>query len=315
MKKFFKIVSIALLATLPLAACMDSHDDPNTDDYVITNPDTLGPVNTTILDVKQKFCASSAGAQFVRNNSNFFSKVSEDLIIEGVVVGNDISGNLYQTLLIRDIDEEKGTDQCIQVAIQNTCLYPYFPLGQRIRVNVKDLYAGCYSKVPKIGEPYFTSSGNEALGPMKMAVCKQRVCLIGKPDPDAPELVPVDFTAPGVKLPKQNYENTPMLAKVRGLIAEVQGNKANKADIGEKSGEAEPLPKIYAPEALYEAGYGVDRTIQLTGGNTKVTLRTSTQNAVSYTLIPEDERVYTGMFTYYNDWQIVVRDTADIALP
>ncbi len=311
MKKHFSLILLAVGALL-LPSCMDNVDDPNTDDYLITSPVSVGEVNATILDVKTKFCASSAGAEYVRNQSNFFSKVKEDLVIEGVVVANDVSGNLYQTLLIRNIDETAGTDQCIQVAIQNTCLYPFFPLGQRIRVNVTGLYAGCYSKVPKIGEPYITSNGNEALGPMKMPVCKQNVQLIGLPNPNAPELIPVDYTAGNVSLPTQNYKNSPMFAKVRGVIKEVQGNNKDKQDVGELSGEKEPLPKIYAPECLYDAGYGVDRTIKLTGSSKTVTIRTSTQNEVAYTVIPEDERIYTGMFTYYSGWQIVVRDLKDI---
>ncbi len=103
-----------------------------------------------------------------------------------------------------------------------------------------------------------------------------------------------------------------MLAKVRGVIKEVQGSNKDKRDEGELSAEKEPLPKIYAPECLYDLGYCVNRTILLTGSSKEVTLRTSTQNEVAYTVIPEDERTYTGMFTYYNGWQIVVRDLKDI---
>lgn len=310
MKKIFSILLCGCLSAFTLTSCMDEHDDPNTDDLLITSPVSIGEVNTTILDVKTKYCASSSGAEFVRNSSNFFSKVTEDLIIEGVAVGNDISGNLYQTVLLRNIDSAAGTDQCIVLAVKNTCLYPYFPLGQRLKVNLKGLYAGCYSKVPKIGQPYYTSNGNMALGPMLIQMCATNVELVGKPDLNAPELVPVDFSSGN--LPAENYKNAPMLATVKGTVQEVQGAKATEREKGELSGDYEPLPKIFAPEALYDAGYGVDRTLLLSDNKTKVTIRTSTQNDIAFTIIPKDERSYTGMFSYYSGWQVQLRSLSDI---
>lgn len=310
MKKIFSILLCGCLSAFTLTSCMDEHDDPNTDNLLITSPVSIGEVNASILDVKTKYCASSSGAEFVRNSSNFFSKVTEDLIIEGVVVANDISGNLYQTVLLRNIDSAAGTDQCILLAVKNTCLYPYFPLGQRVKVNLKGLYAGCYSKVPKIGQPYYTSNGNMALGPMLIQMCETNVELVGKPNLNAPELVPVDYTT--AKLPAENYKNAPMLGKVKGLVQEVQGAKAEQREKGALSGDYEPLPKIFAPEALYDAGYGVDRTLLLSDNKTKVTIRTSTQNDIAFTVIPTDERTYTGMLSYYSGWQIQLRSLSDI---
>ncbi len=311
MKKIFSLLTFACLTAFGFTSCMDDFDEPNTDGFLTTSPVSVGEVNATIEAVKAKYCASSTGAEFIRNQSNFFSKVTEDIIIDGVIVANDISGNLYQTLLIRNIDEEAGTDQCIQIAVKNTCLYPYFPLGQRLKINLNGLYAGCYSKTPKIGQPYYTSSGNLALGPMLLQMCSTNIELVGTPDTDAPELIPLDFTT-GQALPTQNYKNCPMLASVKGLIKEVQGSAAESAEQGELSYDYEPLPKIFAPEALYDAGYGVDRTIQLSGSSKTVTIRTSTQNDIAYTRIPSDERTYTGMFTYYDGWQVSLRSLDDI---
>ncbi len=319
MKKYFSLILLAA-GTMLLPGCMDNVDDPTFDMEnngdggsvnIITSEVSVGEPNISILDLKTRYCS-----RLVSSSANFFNKVEEDLVIEGVVVGNDVSGNLYQTLLVRSIDEAAGTDQCIQVAIQNTCLHPFFPLGQRIRVNLKDLHIGCYSYVPKVGEPYITSKGNKRLGAMKMPMCKTHIQLIGAPNPNAKELIPLDYTDPNTKFPPMLYDNVPLLAKVRGVIAEVQGGKAIKAQVGEKSSEAEPLPKIYAPECLYDDGYGVNRTIETSGRPAKeyVILRTSTGNEVANTVIPVEERTYTGMLTYYNgERQIVVRDLNDIA--
>ncbi len=316
MKKIFSIIALGCITALSMTSCMNEHDDPNTEDVI--TPGQSMTVNTTIGDVKAKYCASSSKADFARNASNFFSQVKEDLVIEGVIVANDVSGNLYQTLLLRNIDKEAGTDQCIQLAIKNTCLYPYFPLGQRIRVNLKGLYAGCYSKVPKIGQPYYTSNGNLSLGPMLFHLRNTHIEYVGEIDLTAPELVPVDLTdAEGDAWLRasanKTYQNVPMLATVRGKIQEVQGSAKDEADKGDLSGDYEPLPKIFAPEALYDAGYAVDRTIMLQTNNSKVTVRTSTQNDIAFTEIPEDTRSYTGMLSYYDSWQIVLRSLEDIS--
>ena len=316
MKKIFSLLLLCGFSALSvLTSCMDKHEEPNTDEYILTC-DSVGKVNTTIAAVKKRFCASKEGADYSRNASNFYTKVKEDLIIDGVVVANDVSGNLYQTLMIRNIDKATGEDQCFIVAIKNTCLYPYFPLGQRIKVNLKGLYVGCYSKVPRVGQPYYSSQGNLNLGPMLLDMCRTNIELVGTPDLDAPELVPEDFTTADGEAwlrasANKTYLNTPRLAKVRGKIKEMQSGADKIADKGENSGKYEPLPKIFAPEELYDDGYGVDRTIQLQTNNSSVALRTSTQNAISFLPLPSDTRTYTGMLTYYSNWQIQLRSVED----
>lgn len=317
MKKIFSILLTGLISTLPFTSCMDDFDTPDTDNFLVTSPTSVGEVNTTIGELKDRYCASNAGADFSRNASNFCTKVKEDLVIEGVVVANDVSGNLYQTLMIRNIDAAAGTDQSIIVGVKNTCLYPYFPLGQRIRINLNGLYVGCYSKVPRIGQPYYTSKGNLNLGPMLLNMCATNVELIGKPDLSAPELVAEDLTtAEGEAWLRASanriYKNVPRLVTVSGLVKEVQGAAKDRADKGENSGELEPLPKILAPEALYDDGYGVDRTIALKSNTSSVTLRTSTQNEIAFLPIPTGLCSYTGMLTYYDGWQIQLRMTSDI---
>ena len=316
MKKIFSLLLLCGFSALSvLTSCMDKHEEPNTDEYILTC-DSVGEVNTTIAAVKKRFCASKEGADYSRNASNFYTKVKEDLIIDGVVVANDVSGNLYQTLMIRNIDKATGEDQCFIVAIKNTCLYPYFPLGQRIKVNLKGLYVGCYSKVPRVGQPYYSSQGNLNLGPMLLDMCRTNIELVGTPDLDAPELVPEDLTTADGEAwlrasANKTYLNTPRLAKVRGKIKEMQSGADKIADKGENSGKYEPLPKIFAPEELYDDGYGVDRTIQLQTNNSSVALRTSTQNAISFLPLPSGTCTYTGMLTYYDSWQIQLRSVED----
>ncbi|MGM9694852.1 MAG: DUF5689 domain-containing protein [Alloprevotella sp.] len=324
-------LAVLLLAgTASLTSCEENDFDmigtsSNQEPYV-TSRTSVGEVNATILEVKERFCSNSSTAYFVRNTSNFYSPVTEDIVITGVVVANDISGNLYQTLLLRNI-EPSGEDQCIILGVKSTCLYPYFQLGQRIKVNLKGLWVGVYSRVPRIGQPTKSSFGNLNLGPMLFELLRENVELVGRPDPNAPELVPIDLTGTEGDAwlraeANRKYYNTPRLATVQGSIREVKVGNRDKLDYGSETdvpecfGKPEELSpngkKIFAPYNLHDAGMGVDRTIELYSNNSIVSLRTSTKIDLSYKELPEDGRNYTGILTYYDNWQIQLRDLGDI---
>lgn len=291
MKKIYML--FAFLAIGLFTACMDDYDEPNTDDFLVTSSTDLGEVNYSIAQLKEE--KSSLFTQ-----SNAFEEVTTDKIFEGVVCANDESGNLYQTILLRDIDTDRDAsdplrDQAIVLAIKNTYLTPYFPLGQRIKVNLKGLYVGCYSKLPKIGQPYYTSSGNLRLGPILFELCKTNIQLVGSPDTTCAECTPIECSPSWLRATaNRTYLNYPQLVTVRGTLEEADGTA------------------VFAPDDLKDAGYGVDRTLTNSENNTKVTIRTSTQNDISYTIMPTGEHSFTGLLSYYSSWQVQLRAVRDI---
>lgn len=284
---------LATFALCSLTACMDDYDEPNTDNFGVTSPTDIGEVNSSIAELK-------SGKSDLFTQSNAFEAVTQDVIIEGVVCANDAGGNLYQTLLLRHIDTSKPEndplrDQAIVLAVKNTWLTPYFPIGQRVKVNLKGLYIGCYSKLPKIGQPYFTSSGNLRLGPILFELCRTNIQLVGKPDPTCAECQPIERDPVWLRASaNQNYLNYPQLVTVKGTLQEADGEA------------------IFAPDELKDAGYGVDRTLTNSVNNTKVTIRTSTQNDISYTVMPQGEHSFTGLLSYYSNWQVQLRSVNDI---
>ena len=290
-----RILSLALAGalSLSLASCMDHNEVPDNSRALIT-AQQLPAANSTILKVKEKYSTPITG-------NNTFEEVKEDVIFEGVVVANDISGD----------------DQCITVGVKTSTLFPHFALGQRVRINLNGLYVGNYSRTPKIGRPYYTSAGNLRLGPMLLEDVSTHIALVGTPDPKAPELTPRDLTTAEAaswlqNKANRNYLNCPLLATVRGKIKEVQGAEAYTPAKGALSGKLEPLPKIFAPKALYDAGFGVDRTLLLDNSTAGFTIRTSVRNNISFTQIPVDSRTYTGVLSYYSDWQMQLRSLDDI---
>lgn len=279
MKKILSIIMTGLFAISSWTACMDEHDSPSTEGYLVTSPVSLGRTNTTIAALKQKFSKQMS-------SSNQYVKVEEDLIFEAVVVANDVSGNLYQTLMLRDGDD------AIVLGVKNTCLYPYFPVGQCVKVNLNGLYIGNYSKVPKIGQPYQTSAGNWRLGPMLFPLLAENVELIGKPDITYPECQPVVREESWLTSANQTPINAPQLATIEGIFTEADG------------------VATFAPDELKDDGYGVDRTFKV--GSKTMTVRTSTQNEISYEILPQGKVRLTGMLTYYSGWQLQLRSLDDI---
>lgn len=302
---FYSLLSLALFMPLT-TSCMNDFDEPDIKDFTITSQTSVGEPNISIGDLKHKYCSSNAGATYSRNSSNWEFKVEEDLVFEGVICCNDGPyGNLYQALTVRSIGAD-GSDQAIEVAVKNTCLYPYFAIGQRIKINLNGLYVGVYSRSPKVGYPYFTSSGNHNLGPIPMEMCATNFELIGTPDPTLPECQPVDRTGEAGydwlrASANRTIDNYPTIAIVEGTF--VDGDDVS----------------ILAPDELEDAGYAVNREFALktsnAGNTTKMIVRTGTGNEISHLVMPKDKVVrLTGWLTYDSfdsKWQINLRDTKD----
>ncbi|MCB0642081.1 MAG: choice-of-anchor J domain-containing protein, partial [Phaeodactylibacter sp.] len=72
--------------------------------------------------------------------------IEEEMIISGIVIADDESGNFYRNLVIQD--ETAG----IEVRFGLTDLYNDYPMGRRVFVNCKGLTLSDYNGVTQIGE-------------------------------------------------------------------------------------------------------------------------------------------------------------------
>ncbi|HOE59836.1 MAG TPA: DUF5689 domain-containing protein [Bacteroidales bacterium] len=107
------------------------------------------PINIPTVD----FEANTTIAQLKASYTGILDSISDDIIIKGVVVANDESGNLYKQLVIQD---ETGG---IMLLIDKSYLYTEYKLGQRIYVKCKGMYLGDYNKLIQLGYIY-----NNAIG-------------------------------------------------------------------------------------------------------------------------------------------------------
>lgn len=71
--------------------------------------------------------------------------IGDDIIIQGIVVANDESGNYYKTLIIQD------TSAGLEIRIDKTNLYNDYKVGQRVYIKCKGLCLGDYGGLTQLG--------------------------------------------------------------------------------------------------------------------------------------------------------------------
>ncbi|MBP3567448.1 MAG: hypothetical protein J6J76_07875 [Paraprevotella sp.] len=264
-------IIFATLLSCFLIGCMDNNEYPA--DYVPGNP-SIGAANTSIADLKTKFLSVTS--------ANGVKMIEDDIIISGVVVGDDESGNIYKSIYIND-----GT-ATIQIAINTSGIYATFPVGQTIVVDCKGLYIGGYGTMPQIGSLY-----EGEIGRMSEITWLNHVRLEGRPVMEHPVVKnPIEVDEAWLKAAEET--SAPYFVRF------------NSVKIKEADGEA-----IYAPEEEADKGYGVNRKIQI--GGTSMTFRISTYANFATDIMPEGDLTMTGMLTVYNGtWQFTVRTIRDI---
>ncbi len=129
MKFFIKtLLPVALLLTslVFVTSCVDQEFDEPPGHVVKSNS------NTTI-------------GELLAMITNTPTKITEDIVIEGIVISDDEAGNFYKELRIQD-----GTGG-INLSIDAVSLYSAYPVGRRVYVNCKDLYLGRSNNLPTLG--------------------------------------------------------------------------------------------------------------------------------------------------------------------
>ena len=266
--KYLTILALSLFAT----SCMNEFDKPLFSEAPFGNNE-IGAATHTIAQLKEKYNSTITG--------NSVQQITEEIVIEGVVVANDESGNVYKQFIIND------ATGAMVIGVNDVGLYAMVPKGQRVRIACKDLYIGGYGKMAQIGGLY-----NGKVGRMNRYIYPQHVRLIGIPDPIQEEMQPTVIDASFF-----TNENKNTLAKFVRL---------ENVSITEANGT-----ETWAPEEKKNSSNVVERNIKM--GNTKVVLRMSTYADFANEAIPTGNLNINGVMTRYNDyWQFVISHTTDI---
>lgn len=269
--KAIKYLSILALSLFTATSCMNDFDEPVFDQPPFGNNE-IGEANTTIAELKAKYASTIS--------ANGAKEVTDETIIEGVVVANDETGNVYKQFIIND---ETGA---IIIGVNDVGLYATLPIGQRVRIDCKGLHVGGYGYMAQVGGLYEGS-----IGRMGKSVFPKHVRLIGAPDKTQPEMTPevIDesfFT-------NENKENLAKFVRLEGV------------EITEADGTA-----TWAPEEL-QYNNVVERHIKM--GKTNLVLRMSTYADFANEAIPDGKLNINGVLTRFKDyWQFVISSTSDI---
>ena len=130
MNKILKlVVAVILVASIStFSSCKKDFDNPPG----ATDPNIVA--NTSIKDLKAMH--TSAGA---------YDIITSDLIISGIVVADDESGNLYKQLFIQDATGG------LQILLDANSLYGTYPVGRKIFIRCKDLCISDYNGTMELG--------------------------------------------------------------------------------------------------------------------------------------------------------------------
>lgn len=130
----FKAV-FASAALLSFSSCVDDKFDLPP----IVCTDKFSTTNATIADLA------------ALGTSNPTEVVAQDMIVEGYVNSSDKEGNIFKTIIIQD--QAVNPSIAFQMDVDQTGNYANFPVGSKVRVNVKGLLVQKNKGVLKVGSP------------------------------------------------------------------------------------------------------------------------------------------------------------------
>ena len=270
---------IALLAgAFLMASCQDKDwDIPEGIPY--GNNELVAGTTTTIAELQSTYAST------ISNDS--YKQITEDLWLRCVVNGNDFGDNLYKQLSVQD---ETGG---IIIGINGSDQGAFMPVGQKLLINLKDLYIGGYGNQAQIGGLY-----NGSLGRMELSEWKQHVRLIMDDMPEA-------LAFGTMKVDTLDFDPNKTMAQQSGRVVRLSGVTISR--------DGTP---VIAPDdgSVSLVSNCVNRT--LSGGNagSKCVLRTSTYAAFKGVEIPTTAVELYGIATIYRGtWQILARTESDLA--
>lgn len=226
------------------------------------------PTNTTIAQLKA-----------LHEISGSYDLISDDLVIGGVVVMDDRSGNYYKTIVIQD------STGGIEVKFSNGYLYNRYPVGRKIYIRCKDLMLSDYHNlVQLIGGKVVENGVPSAVG---LTENQERTNIVR------------GFlgAAPAPRVVKVTELDQSMIS----TLITVSGVEFTEADTAQIWADANTQTSL-------------NRTLENCGGSTLL-LRSSGFADFATQLTPKGKGSITGVLGIYNsDYQLYIRDTRDVAM-
>ncbi len=265
MNKFLKLTQALMLMILAagvLTSCKKDFDQPPA--YIEPNI----TANATIADLKALYPGTG------------YYTITDDIIVEGVVVADDRSGNYYKSIVIQDATGG------IQLNLDGTNLYTDYPIGRRIFLKAKGLILGNYARLIQIG------------------------AYIDNSNPTSPSLGGIPYSVFNNYIVKASLNNpiTPIPVTI-GQLNDSYQNMLIKLDL--MTFAANDVNRPYA-DAVNRVS--LNRTINdMSGG--AIIIRTSGYADFANALTPSGYGSVTAIYTVFNSTkQLVLRDSNDVQM-
>ncbi len=280
MKKLLSILCTGLLLCGAALISCENYDDPVTGNAYGNNSIPEGRT-ISIAALKEKY------NDFIDTSKDTYTTIEGETRIEGVIIGDDESGNIYKQLVVGD---ETGA---IIVGVNTSGLYAFCPVGQKVVIDCKGLQIGSYRKLAQIGSIY-----EGKVGRMPEYIWKQHVRLINEPKLFYDELRPLEVST-ATELTAVDMKQAPLLVTLKNVsFPDANGTVTYAAE-----------EDVANPNLSF-----VERNINYEDGTkSAVVAHTSIYANFSKDPLPQGTLDVTGILTRYNNaWQLIIRTGSDV---
>lgn len=208
--------------------------------------------------------------------------ITQDIIISGIVVANDKSGNFYKQLFIQD------TTGAIQLLVDATSLYGSYPVGRRVFVRCNGLCISDYNNTIQLGVKA-TVGGVPSLEGIPAASVNDH--LIGGSLNNPVEPITVTL----------NDLNTSMQNRYINALIKLEDYEFIPGD----------TTKTYSDTSIYKST--VNLNIKNCQSNVQTIVRTSAYANFAGLRVPKGNGDITSIYTVFGTTrQLIIRDTSDV---
>lgn len=270
-------VAIAFAGSSALSSCSEDLEYPP-----LGYPTSDLKANMTILELKEKYWQTNTDNYCTLVNQN---DEGEDIVICGRVIGNDITGNIYQQLIIQD------ETAAVTISVTKSDIYKSFPLGEEVLVKMTGLYVGKYANLFQIGAAGTRNDGSPTTNRMDEKTFDTHVERNGAPEPD--KIYTLDFS-----------------------IAQIQSMKSSVADQQKYQSQLVQIKDVSFVGGGVETwatqgSSGDNRYLQSTTGQ-QLLVRNSGKSNFCTDKLPAGTGTVVGVLQWFsNDWQFVFRTNDD----
>lgn len=252
---------------LLLCACTRKFDAPPETEI----PDIKG--NTTILNLKAMHTAGK------------MEKINSDVVIEGTVIGDDKSGNLYKEIVLQD-----GSSGIV-VRLDGSSLFTTYPIGRKLYIRCKGLYLGDYNKLVQLGGG------------------------IDNSNPASPELAPIAANLFDQYMVKGTFNNpvVPRQVDISALTTNMLDTlQSTLIQLNNVEFAAGDTARAYADTSKVVSS--VNLSVKSCNGGS-ITLRNSSYASFAGIAVPKGNGSLVAIYTVYGSTkQLNIRDTGDVQM-